>query len=88
MSIMLYIPKICVYLKVLNSDEVKDLVALNFGEYFKSEREKLYSKLREEQNIRNVTELLYIFPTTLDDVEKFVKMMQSRFFSNYIPYFL
>ena len=40
MSIMLYIPKICVYLKVLNSDEVKDLVALNFGEYFKSEREK------------------------------------------------
>ena len=85
---MLYIPKICVYLKVLNSDEVKDLVALNFGEYFKSEREKLYSKLREEQNIRNVTELLYIFPTTLDDVEKFVKMMQSSFFSNYIPYFL
>ena len=88
MSIMLYIPKICVYLKVLNSDEVKDLVALNFGEYFKSEREKLYSKLREEQNIRNVTDLLYIFPTTLDDVEKFVKMMQSSFFSNYIPYFL
>ena len=88
MSIMLYIPKICVYLKVLNSDEVKDLVALNFGEYFKSEREKLYSKLREEQNIRNVTELLYIFPITLDDVEKFVKMMQSSFFSNYIPYFL
>ena len=88
MSIMLYIPKICVYLKVLNSDEVKDLAALNFGEYFKSEREKLYSKLREEQNIRNVTELLYIFPTTLDDVEKFVKMMQSSFFSNYIPYFL
>ena len=85
---MLYIPKICVYLKVLNSDEVKDLVALNFGEYFKSEREKLYSKLREEQNIRNVTELLYVFPTTLDDVEKFVKMMQSSFFSNYIPYFL
>ena len=67
---------------------MKDLVALNFGEYFKSEREKLYSKLREEQNIRNVTELLYIFPTTLDDVEKFVKMMQSSFFSNYIPYFL
>ena len=88
MSIMLYIPKICVYLKVLNSDEVKDLVALNFGEYFKSEREKLYSKLREEQNIRNVTELLYVFPTTLYDVEKFVKMMQSSFFSNYIPYFL
>ena len=67
---------------------MKDLVALNFGECFKSEREKLYSKLREEQNIRNVTELLYIFPTTLDDVEKFVKMMQSSFFSNYIPYFL
>ena len=67
---------------------MKDLVALNFGEYFKSEREKLYSKLREEQNIRNVTELLYVFPTTLDDVEKFVKMMQSSFFSNYIPYFL
>ena len=85
---MLYIPKNCVYLKVLSSDEVKDLVALNLSEYFKSEREKLYSKLSEEQNIRNVTELLYIFPTTLDDVEKFVEMMQLSFSSNYIPYFL
>ena len=41
---MLYIPKIDNYLKVLNDDEVKDFVAINFSEYFKSTKEKLYSK--------------------------------------------
>ena len=33
---MLYIPKIGDYLKVLNDEEIKDFVALNFNEYFKS----------------------------------------------------
>ena len=42
---MLYIPKICDYLKILTNDEVKDFVAINFSEYFKSIREKIYSKL-------------------------------------------
>ena len=40
---MLYIPKIDDYLKILTDDGVKD---------FKSAREKLYSKLNEEQNLR------------------------------------
>ena len=35
-SIMLYIPKIYGYLKILTDDEVKDFVYKNFGEYFKS----------------------------------------------------
>ena len=39
-SIMLYIPKIGDYLKILTYDEVKDFVAINFSEYFKSTREK------------------------------------------------
>ena len=32
---MLFIPKIDHYLKILTDDEPKDLVARNFGEYFK-----------------------------------------------------
>ena len=37
---MLYIPKIGDYLKILTDDEVKDFVAINFSEYFKSTRDK------------------------------------------------
>ena len=45
---MLYIPKIDNYLKTFPDDEVKDFVAINFSEYFKSTREKLFSKLNEK----------------------------------------
>ena len=48
---MLYILKIGDYLKILTDDEVGDFVVINFDEYFKSSREKLYSKLNEEQNL-------------------------------------
>ena len=47
---MLYIPKIDDYLKILTDEEVKDFVIITFNEYFKSTREKLISKLNEEQN--------------------------------------
>ena len=50
---ILYIPKIDDNLKILNDEEVKDFVAINFSEYFKS--------IREEQNLRKVAKLLYIF---------------------------
>ena len=43
---MLYVPKIDDYLKVLTDEEVKNFVAINFSEYFKS--------IKEEQNIRKV----------------------------------
>ena len=43
---MFYIPKIDDYLKILSDDEVKDFLAINFSEYFKS--------LREEQSLRKV----------------------------------
>ena len=33
---MLYIPKIDVYLEILTDKEVKDFVAINVSEYFKS----------------------------------------------------
>ena len=49
---MLHILKIDDYLKILLEDEVKDFVVLNFGEYFKSMKENLYSKFYEEQNIK------------------------------------
>ena len=57
---MLYILKIDDYLKILTDDEVKYFVAIQFSEYFKSTKEKLYSKLNEEQNLRKVAESLYI----------------------------
>ena len=39
MSIMLYIPMIGNYLKILNDDEVKDFVVINFDEHFHCMRE-------------------------------------------------
>ena len=51
---------------------LEDFVAINFSEYFKSAREKFYSKLSEEQNLRKVAKSLYIFLTTSDEVEKYV----------------
>ena len=83
-SIMLYIPMIDDYLKILNDDEVKDLVVKNFGEYFKSTKEKLYSKLCEEQNIRKVAELFDIVLTTADEAEKYVEIIQLKSSNNCI----
>ena len=45
---MLYIAKIDDYLKILTEEKVKDIVAINFSECFKSTREILCSKLSEE----------------------------------------
>ena len=58
---MFYMPKITGYLKILTDEEVKDCVLVNFGEYFKSTREKLYSKLSEEKNWRKVAESFHSF---------------------------
>ena len=44
---MLYIPKINDYSKILAGEEVKGFVAINFSEYFKYTRGKLYSKLNK-----------------------------------------
>ena len=62
---MLYILKIDDYLKILTDEEVKDFVAINFSEYFKS--------IKEEQNLRKVAKFLYIFLTTPNEVEKYVQ---------------
>ena len=52
---MLYILKIVDYLKILTDDEVKDLVAMNFSEYFESTK-ILYSELKEKQNLKKFSE--------------------------------
>ena len=44
---MLYIPRIGNYFMILSDDEV-NFVIINISEYFKSTKEKLYSKLFEE----------------------------------------
>ena len=49
---------------------MKDFIAINFSEYFKSTKGKLYSKLNEEQNLRKVVKWFYIFLTRSDEVEK------------------
>ena len=67
---MSYIPKIDDYLKILAVEEAK-----NF-EYFKS--------IREDNNRRKLAQLLYIFLTTPDEVEKYV---QSRSTDNCIYYY-
>ena len=53
----------------MTDEEVKDFVAINFSEYFKS--------IREEQNLRKVAKLLYTFLTTPDEVEKYVQLNSS-----------
>ena len=50
---MLYITKIDNYLKIVTVDKVKDFV--HISEHFKSTSGKLYSKLSEKQNIREVS---------------------------------
>ena len=39
-------PEITDYLKILTNEEVKNSAVIDFGERFKSAREKLYSKLQ------------------------------------------
>ena len=36
----------------MSNGKVKDFVVINLGEYFKPLREKLYSRLNEQQNLR------------------------------------
>ena len=55
---MLYIPKIDDYLEILTDEEVKDFVAINFSE-----------TIKEEQNLRKVAKLIYLFLTTPDEVQ-------------------
>ena len=79
---MLYIQKIGDYINILTDGEMKDFLAINFGEYFKFTREKFYSKLNDEQNLRKVAKSLYIFQTTPDEVEKYAKRVQSNSSNN------
>ena len=72
------------YLKVLTDDEVKGFVIINCSEYFKSKREKLYTKPSEEQNLRKVVESLCIFVTTPDKVEKYATIMQLNSSDKYV----
>ena len=57
----------------MTDEEVKDFVAVNFSEYFKSTKEKLYSKLNKKQNLKKVAKSLNIFLTTPDEVEEYVQ---------------
>ena len=60
----------------MTDEQVKDFEAINFSECFESKK-KIFSKLNEEQNLRKVAKLPYIFLTILDKVEKYVKLSYS-----------
>ena len=49
----------------MTDEEVKNFVAINYSEYFKS--------VKEEQNLRKVVKSLYIFLVTPDEGEKYVQ---------------
>ena len=70
---MLYIPKTDGYLKILAVNEVKDFIVKNVGKYFKSTKEKLCSKLIEEQILRKAAESLYISLATLDEAKNILR---------------
>ena len=38
----------------------------------------MFSKLKQEKNLRNVAKSFYIFLTTFDEVEKYAKMIESN----------
>ena len=73
----MFIPKIDDNLKIWTDNEVKGSAVINFSWCFKSKREKLYSKLKEEQNLWKVVESLFIFLTTPDELHKYDEMMQE-----------
>ena len=58
---MFHIPKIGDYLKILTDDEVEDFVVVNFGEYFKKKKKKLYSKVSEKQNLEKLLNCFIYF---------------------------
>ena len=60
------IPKVDNY---LTDEKVKDFVAINFREYFKS--------IKEEWNLRKASKSLHIFLTTHDEVEQNVQLNSS-----------
>ena len=60
----------------MTDEEVKDFIAINFREYFKT--------IREEKNLRKVSKLLYVFLTTPDEVEKYMK---SNYFDNCVHHY-
>ena len=66
----MHIPRIDDYLRILTDDEVKDIVAKHFSEYFKSAQGELYSKLNEEKILRKVAKSLCTFLRTPVEVEK------------------
>ena len=55
------------HLKILTDEDVKDFIAIDFSEYFKS--------IRKEQNYRKVAKSLVL--TTPDEVEKYVQSNSS-----------
>ena len=75
---MVHIPKIHDYLEILTDEEVKDFVAINFSEYFKSTKEKLYFRLNKKRNLRKVAKSLYTSLKTSDEVDPELQLKDTE----------
>ena len=64
---------------------MKDFVVINFGEYFKCTREKLYAKLSENKILEKL--LNHFISITTDKVRKYVEMMKLSSFDNCICHY-
>ena len=64
-----------------------DFAVINFGEYSKSSKENIYSKINKEQNLRNIAKLLCIFLTTPDERENYAKIVQTNSFDNFVHHY-
>ena len=65
---------------MLTDEEVEHFVAINFSEYSESIKEKMNSKINEEQNLRKGAKSLYIFLITIDEKEKICQDDAITFF--------
>ena len=68
----------------MTDEKNKIFVVIDFSEYFKSLTKKLYSRLRDEESLIKVAKSLYIFLTTLGEVEKNVEIIQSNSSGKYV----
>ena len=75
---MFFISKTADYLKVLTDEGKKNFVLINFGEYFRSMREKLYSKQVKKKYPRKLFELFYTFLTLTDQVEIYIEFIEKN----------
>ena len=71
----------------MSDGEVNNFVIINLGKYFKSTKEKFYSKLNKKPDVIKVIESLYNFLKTPDELEKCAERTLSSSSDNFICHY-